>query len=50
MMMLRGTEQNEGSVRIPDNAVGTLSQLFGHRVPLVNNKVLVEDLEDLAAL
>ena len=48
-MMLRGTEK-EGSARIPDNAVGTLAQLLGHRVPLVDDEVLVEDLEDLAAL
>jgi hypothetical protein len=32
------------------NAVGALSQLFGHRVPLVDNEVLVEDFEDLTAL
>jgi hypothetical protein len=36
--------------RVPDNAVSTLAQLLGHSVSLVDNKVLVEDLEDLAAL
>jgi hypothetical protein len=30
------------------NAVGALAQLLGHIVPLVNDKFLVEDLEDLA--
>jgi hypothetical protein len=33
-----------------DNAVGTLSKLFGHGVAFVDDKVLVEDFEDLAAL
>lgn len=32
----------------PDNAVGALAQLLSHVVALVNNKLLVEDLEDLA--
>lgn len=31
-----------------DNAVGALAQLLGHVVPLVDDKLLVEDLEDLA--
>lgn len=34
----------------PDDAVGTLSDLFCHSVALVDNKVLVKDLEDLASL
>jgi hypothetical protein len=38
------------SVDIPDDAVGTLAQLLGHIVPLVDNELLVEDLEDFAAL
>ena len=33
---------------IPDDAVCTLSKLFGNRVSLVNYKVLVEDLEHLS--
>ena len=33
-----------------DNAVSTLSQLFGHGVALVNDEVLVEHFEHLAAL
>ena len=32
----------------PDNAVGALAQLLSHVVALVHNKLLVEDLEDLA--
>jgi hypothetical protein len=32
----------------PDNAVGALAQFLGHVVALVHNKLLVEDLEDLA--
>jgi hypothetical protein len=39
-----------GSERVPDNAIGTLSQLFRHRVSLIDDEVLVKDLEDLAAL
>lgn len=35
---------------LPDDAIGTLSQLLGHSVSLVDNEVLVEDLEDLASL
>lgn len=35
---------------IPYDAIGTLSQFLGHRISLVNNEVLVEDLEDLPAL
>lgn len=31
-----------------DNAVGALTQLLGHIVPLVDDEFLVEDLEDLA--
>jgi hypothetical protein len=34
---------------LPDNTICALSQLFGHGVPLVDNEVLIEDLEDLAA-
>lgn len=33
---------------LPDNAIGALSQLLCHVVPLVDNEFLVEDLEDLA--
>jgi hypothetical protein len=33
----------------PNNAICTLSKLFGHIVALVDYKFLVEDLEDLAA-
>lgn len=33
---------------LPNNAVGALAQLLGHIVALVDNKLLVEDLEDLA--
>lgn len=34
----------------PDNTIGALTQLFGNRIALVDDKVLVEDLEGLAAL
>lgn len=34
----------------PDDTVGTLSDLLGHGVAFVDNKVLVKDLEDLASL
>lgn len=33
---------------IPHDAIGTLTQLFSDGVSLVNDKVLIEDLEDLA--
>lgn len=33
---------------LPDNAVGALAQLLCHIVPLVDDELLVEDLEDLA--
>lgn len=33
-----------------DDTVGTLSKLFGYGVAFVNNEVLVENFEDLAAL
>lgn len=35
--------------RVPDYAIGSLAQLLGDVVPLVDHKLLVEDLEDLAA-
>ena len=34
---------------VPNYAVGTLAELFGNVVALINHKLLVEDLEDLAA-
>ena len=34
----------------PDDTVSTLSQLLGNGISLVDNKVLVEDLEDLSSL
>jgi hypothetical protein len=33
---------------VPDDAVGTLTELFCNIVALVDDKLLVEDLEDLA--
>ena len=33
-----------------DDAVGALADLFGHRVALVDDEILVEDFEDLTAL
>lgn len=35
---------------VPHYAIGSLSQFLGYVVSLVNDEVLVEDLEDLAAL
>lgn len=49
MMRGHGGAAAEGE-RVPDNAVGTLSQLFRHRVSLIDDEILVKDLEDLAAL
>ena len=37
-------------IDIPYYAVSSLAQLLGYVVPLVHDEVLVEDLEDLAAL
>lgn len=34
----------------PDDTVGALTQLLGDSVSLVDDKVLVEDLEDLPSL
>ena len=34
----------------PNNAIGALSELLRHGVALVDDKVLIEDLEDLSAL
>lgn len=48
----RWREEGEhvAGARIPDNAVSTLAQLLRHGIPLIDDKILVEDLEDLAAL
>lgn len=35
---------------LPDYAIGSLAKLLGNIVTFINDKVLVEDLEDLAAL
>jgi len=35
---------------LPDNAVGSLSKLLGHRVALIDDEVLVENLEDFTTL
>jgi hypothetical protein len=35
---------------LPDNAISSLAKLFCDGVSLVDDEVLVEDLEDLAAL
>jgi hypothetical protein len=37
-------------INIPDDTVSALAQFLGHVVPLVNDELLVEDLEDFAAL
>ena len=37
-----------GHLGVPNYAVGTLAELLGNVVALVNHKLLVEDLEDLA--
>lgn len=34
----------------PDYAIGALAQLFCDVVPLIDNEILVEHLEDLSAL
>lgn len=38
------------SADLPDDTVGTLAQLFGNRVTLIDDKVLVEDFEHLPTL
>ena len=35
---------------LPDYAIGSLAKLLGNIVTFINDKVLVEDLENLAAL
>ena len=35
---------------LPDYAIGSLAKLLGNIVTFINNEILVEDLEDLAAL
>lgn len=42
--------QRGRSSRLPDDSVGTLSKLLCHGVSLIDNKILVEDLEDLSSL
>ncbi len=42
--------EGRGRVCVPDNTIGSLAQLLGHRVSLINDKILVEDLEDLTSL
>lgn len=37
-------------VHVPDDTIGTLAKLLRDSISLVNNKILVEDLEDLAPL
>lgn len=34
----------------PNNPICSLAQLFGDSIALVDNEILIEDLEDLAAL
>src|ERR1700712_3258565 len=38
------------SICLPDYAIRALAQLLGHIVALIHDELLVEDLEDLAAL
>lgn len=33
----------------PHNTVGALTKLLGHGISLIDNKILIEDLEDLAS-
>jgi hypothetical protein len=35
---------------VPDNTICTLTQFLGHIIPFIHDKILVEDLEDLASL
>lgn len=44
---LQGKTQDES---VPYNAVGSLSKFFGDIVALIDDEVLIEDFEDLAAL
>lgn len=43
-------QRSASQIDSPDNTIGALTQLFGNRIALVNDKVLVEDLEGLATL
>jgi hypothetical protein len=46
----RAGERVKGWGGLPNDTVGTLTQLFGNSVVFIDDKVLVEDLEDLATL
>ena len=46
---VNGIHQKKDKI-LPDYAIGPLAKLLGNIVTFVNDKVLVEDLEDLAAL
>ena len=35
---------------LPDNTIGALAELLRHSISLIDDKVLVEDLEDLSSL
>jgi hypothetical protein len=44
------TWRHNAAWHIPHDPVGALAQLLGDSVPLIDNELLVEDLEDLASL
>src|SRR5690242_8951379 len=46
----RGSSKSGAESPLPYDAVGALAELLGNGVPLVDDEVLVEDLEDLASL
>lgn len=41
---------SSSAAHVPDNTISSLTKFLGDCVPLVHNKVLVEDLEDLTSL
>ena len=48
--ILRKQVGGQETRHLPNDTVCALSQLLGHVVSLIHNKILIEDLEDLAAL
>jgi hypothetical protein len=47
---LVGAQQNNtGKEHIPNNSISTLTKLLRHRISIIDNEVLVENLEHLSA-
>lgn len=50
VMLGRGAIDAPRVKSLPDDAIGTLAEFLGHGVSLIDDKVLVKRLEDLASL